>query len=203
MASTEEMREQRRVQILEAALAVFTENGIDHARMEDIAHEAGLSKGTLYLYFESKEALLFAMLEYLFDEYFQTAQEVMPEDEGSVAQRLYGLADAFVSYSQEFSDIWPLSYEIYAWALREKAVRERVREYFDVSQEMVSAMIREGIERGEFRPVDPEETALQIIALNEGLQQLQALHDESVDWRAIMRRMIDFIVEALKPSEIE
>ncbi len=50
-------------EILEAALAEFTENGFEAARMEDIARRAGISKAGVYLYFPSKDALLEALIE--------------------------------------------------------------------------------------------------------------------------------------------
>src|SRR5829696_1870388 len=49
--------EERPRQIVEAALQVFGERGLANARLEDIAKRAGLSKGTIYLYFQSKEEL--------------------------------------------------------------------------------------------------------------------------------------------------
>lgn len=66
-------------EILDAALAVFAERGFDAARMDDIAGEAGVSKGALYLYFESKEALLKGLVE----------REVAP-----VAARVRALAES-------------------------------------------------------------------------------------------------------------
>lgn len=55
--------EARPEEILEAALDEFSERGFDAARMEDVARRAGLSKAGVYLYFESKEALLEALIE--------------------------------------------------------------------------------------------------------------------------------------------
>lgn len=55
--------EARPEEILEAALAEFTQKGFEAARMEDIANRAGLSKAGVYLYFESKDALLKALIE--------------------------------------------------------------------------------------------------------------------------------------------
>jgi AcrR family transcriptional regulator len=62
-ARREEHEEQRRAQILEAALAVFSRDGFHAARVESIAREAGLAKGTIYLYFPTKDALLSAAVE--------------------------------------------------------------------------------------------------------------------------------------------
>ena len=66
-------------EILDAALAVFTEKGFDAARVDDIATRAGLSKGAVYLYFDSKDALLKGLIE----------REVAP-----AAHRLRALAEA-------------------------------------------------------------------------------------------------------------
>ncbi|HLY78578.1 MAG TPA: helix-turn-helix domain-containing protein, partial [Caulobacteraceae bacterium] len=50
-------KEERAPEILEAALASFAEKGFAGTRMDDIAARAGITKGTIYLYFESKEAV--------------------------------------------------------------------------------------------------------------------------------------------------
>ncbi len=52
----------RRQAILKAALAVFAEHGFEAARLDDVAARAGVAKGTLYLYFEHKEALFEALV---------------------------------------------------------------------------------------------------------------------------------------------
>jgi AcrR family transcriptional regulator len=71
--------EARPDEILDAALGVFAERGFDAARMDDIAARAGVSKGAIYLYFDSKEAVLKGLIE----------REVAP-----VAAMLSGIADA-------------------------------------------------------------------------------------------------------------
>src|SRR5438552_1112327 len=53
----------KRRQIMEGARAVFLDQGFDAASMGEIARRAGVSKGTLYVYFDSKEALFEAIFE--------------------------------------------------------------------------------------------------------------------------------------------
>lgn len=62
-AQSQEDKAKRQESILLAALSQFSEKGIQATRMEDIAHEAVVSKGTLYLYFESKDALFAALIQ--------------------------------------------------------------------------------------------------------------------------------------------
>ena len=64
-ARSEEAKDRRRQVILEAALNEFFESGFSASRMDDIATRAGFSKGTLYLYFDSKEELFVTLLQSL------------------------------------------------------------------------------------------------------------------------------------------
>lgn len=62
-----DVSEERRSQILDAAVAVFARLGFHQARMDDIVQEAGLSKGALYWYFKSKDEIVMAILSSLFE----------------------------------------------------------------------------------------------------------------------------------------
>jgi AcrR family transcriptional regulator len=63
MARTTKVVEDRREQIIDAAMRVFAQKGYSQATNKDIAREAGITPGLIYYYFESKEALLYAILE--------------------------------------------------------------------------------------------------------------------------------------------
>jgi AcrR family transcriptional regulator len=63
MARTPKVVEDRREQIIDAAMHVFARKGYSNATNKDIASEAGITPGLIYYYFESKEALLYAILE--------------------------------------------------------------------------------------------------------------------------------------------
>lgn len=64
----EQIRNERKQQIMEAALKVFSENGIKLTKISMIAKEAGVSHGLVYHYFKSKEEVLFESLKSLLDE---------------------------------------------------------------------------------------------------------------------------------------
>jgi len=71
--------EQQRAVILDRSFAVFVRRGYGHLRMRTLAQDIGVSFGTLYHYFPSKEALFYALLE----RYFQRAFTPLPSSEGS------------------------------------------------------------------------------------------------------------------------
>ncbi|MCU0463299.1 MAG: TetR/AcrR family transcriptional regulator, partial [Anaerolineae bacterium] len=58
-------QKERREQILQAARTVFAQRGLAEARMDDIAQVSGLGKGTLYLYYKTKDDLVVGLLEAL------------------------------------------------------------------------------------------------------------------------------------------
>ena len=66
MAARRDVSAERKNQILDAAMVVFARSGFHEARMDDIVQESGLSKGTLYWYFKSKEEIITAISERLF-----------------------------------------------------------------------------------------------------------------------------------------
>ena len=83
----EQQREVRRQQILDAALAVFSQKGYQAANVSDVAAEAGVSQGTIYWYFDSKEDLLTAALLSYFGSFGEQAVASL-EQYPSAAEKL-------------------------------------------------------------------------------------------------------------------
>ncbi len=92
----------KRRQILDGAKRVFMERGFDAASVNDIRRAAGVSKSTLYIYFDSKEELFEAMIEEERDQRFERVTEILASD-GSAADVLhrYGCAIATIICSNE------------------------------------------------------------------------------------------------------
>jgi AcrR family transcriptional regulator len=67
MSPKNNVSEKRRNQILDAAMKTFSEVGFHKARMSDIADTSGLSKGSLYWYFDSKDSIILNLLEKIFE----------------------------------------------------------------------------------------------------------------------------------------
>jgi AcrR family transcriptional regulator len=143
--------EARRQRILQVAKGHFERFGFRRARIEDIAREAGIAKGAVYLEFESKEVLLHAVIEALLEETGRRyAAEVMSLE--SPRERLR--ATLRFAYRELARD-----------ALLERLVREDPElavlrslaesgdnpRKADAQVELIRAWVREGIERGEFR----------------------------------------------------
>lgn len=165
---------ERSAQILDAAIAVFAREGFAKAKMDSIAEEAGLSKGTLYLYFESKEHLISAILEQFFASALQDSQRLLEMD-APAADRLLLLTEHLAAETEQMSTIVSIGYEFYAIAARQESVREFLRDYFRQYTALVEELIQQGVNQGEFRSVDAHETALTLVSLFEGLNLLHVV----------------------------
>jgi AcrR family transcriptional regulator len=91
MSPRPDVSEERRNQILEAAMAVFARQGFEQARMDDIAQQVGLSKGTLYLYFKSKDAIISAILQFFIAQEKKLHGFLESEEPSSVCEQLLRL----------------------------------------------------------------------------------------------------------------
>ena len=99
----EREKQQRREEIIQAAEQVFFSKGFDRSTMDDVAEKAELSKGTLYLYFASKEDLHMAVARksiHLLREHTQKAIE----GEGSALEKLGRMGSSCIEFSRTYPD---------------------------------------------------------------------------------------------------
>jgi AcrR family transcriptional regulator len=200
MAENDDLEQQRKKQILDAAERVFAERGFDKARMDDIVQESGLSKGALYWYYKSKDAIIRALLDRVFISEMQGADELV-EAEGSASERL-GLFTQFVVHEyRRFETLLPLAYEFIALAYRSKAVRETLVGYYEHYANLIARVVKQGIDRGEFKPCDPQATALSLIGMYEGIALLWFLDPKKIDWDRMGDQPLELFLAGLRVEE--
>ena len=147
-------KDERPAELLAAALEVFVEKGFAATKLADVARRAGVTKGTVYLYFDSKEALFKAVVR-------ETIVPVIAQGEA--------LARAFTGSARELverlvREYWRLVGEtalagIPKLMMAEAATfPELTRFYYDEvvtrGHRLMAGVIERGIKNGEFRPVD-------------------------------------------------
>jgi AcrR family transcriptional regulator len=161
MSPRPDVSEERRTQILEAAIAVFARQGFDQARMDDIAREVGLSKGALYLYYKSKDAIISAILQFFFSRAMKKLQGFLEsKEQPSVREQLLRLNQYYIAEMKWMVSLLLLSFEFYAVAAHQKTVRQFLKRYFKDYREVLAALIQRGIDRDEFQPVPAERKRL-------------------------------------------
>lgn len=192
-----DVSEERRPQIIEAAVRVFTRKGFRKATLPDIAAEAGLSVGGVYWYYKGKDEIVSAILERAFDEDFGALAELLSAD-APAGERLL----AFVAGYADSFDQWlwmnPIGAEFYGEAAHDEKVRAVILRYVDRYRQALAALIRQGIQRGEFRPVDPAVAATALLGMEEGLGLLLAVDAQGARWRESFLLGCELIIAGLR-----
>ena len=197
--------DERPQQIIDAALQVFGERGLAGARLEDIARQAGIAKGTIYLYFPNKEALFREVIQ-------QTIVARIAEAEGD-AQRAdpTSPAEQLTRYMRRWwefliSDDYQTVYRLVVGELHRfpDLYDFYVTEVVQRAHALLGGIITRGIERGEFRHVDSD-TAARMIAklpISEALwygSRRRVGRPVPLTSEEVRDQVIDFALHALRP----
>ncbi len=169
------------------------------ARMDDIAEEAGLSKGAVYLYFKKKDDIILAILESFFKNEAENLQLLL-EAEGSVSTRLLALVEHMTQEVQQRPGFLSVGYEFYAIAGREDSVRQFIQEYFQSYRIGLAALIQQGIQRGEFRPIDADAAAVALLALLEGLNLLWVTDPQAVHLAEVAHKSVSLLLNGFRSA---
>lgn len=192
-----DMSEERREQILEAAMQVFAERGLHEARMDDIAEQSGLSKGALYLYYKSKDAIIAALLRQFFKIEMRDLQRLLT-GEGLVSERLLAYTRQVAIEMERMMSVASLAWEFYAIAARQKVVRGYFKAYFAEYRSVLAALVQMGIDRGEFRVVDAEQVAITLTGLYEGLALLAVVDATAAQWSQQAETSLQLLLDGLR-----
>lgn len=154
---------ERPQEILDAALQVFSEQGLARARVEDIATQAGVSKGTVYLYFDSKEDLFRESVRNRIARTVEMLEAAAPP--GNSVARIQRFIDAYWQHLRQ-----PMFGSIYRLILAELPQFPGFTQFYgeEVSGrviELAAHIVQEGVDEGRFRPIDPMVAARMIVGL--------------------------------------
>jgi AcrR family transcriptional regulator len=165
-------KEQRRQEILKAAKEVFFSKGLEAATMDEIARRAQLSKGTLYLYFKSKEELYVSLMDEgidLFMAYLENVRSV----KSSATKQIQELLSAFYSFYADDRQYYEIIFSIQNGGItREKFSDEVYEKIHNIALNLlnyIKDVVKKGILSGEFINVDAWEMALSFWALATGI----------------------------------
>jgi AcrR family transcriptional regulator len=157
--------EEKRLAILKAAFAVVTEHGYSDTKVDEVAHRAGVAKGTVYLYFKDKAAIYIGLVDWLLEQALATTTEVMARPV-SPRRKLEELFSTWASGVMSNPGVMALlSMEnVNQTNTVMKRFKKQVLPHMIEMQDAVAGMVKQGIELGEFRPVDPHAAAIMYLS---------------------------------------
>ncbi len=200
--------EERPGQILAAALEVFGERGLAAARLDDVAKRAGLSKGTIYLYFPNKEELFREMVRRTVVSQIEEREQQYNAASGSATELLTQFMRSYWRFirSAQFAPLFRL---IHAEILNHPDLaRFYAEEVVARTLRLIAAIIGRGVETGEFRAVDPT-MAARMLTGPFVMHGLWCTHRECFTSVAkktddqILEELIDFYLHAIRPCDVE
>jgi AcrR family transcriptional regulator len=177
-------KEEKKQDILKAAIRVFAQNGVVNTKMTDIARAAGVGKGTIYEYFRSKEDIFADAYSHVFMDTENRISEVLessiPPEEKLRMFMSVTIEEFLVKDGGEFAGIM-MSF----WSEGIRNNNERIMEIIDLKKvysefrAMIAGILDEGIKKGSFRKMDTHITASVIIGALDGIL-LQYIMDRNV-----------------------
>lgn len=154
--SREERKAQSRRRILESAREVFFRDGFMPANLDEVAEKAGVAKGTLYRYFDSKADLYVAVLADNGKVFAERMQEVAASG-GSAVETLQKLSrfylDHWLSHQHYFQIFWAIDNQSVIGELPPEVVDE-VSRLWEQSLAVLNEVLEQGVARGELRDCD-------------------------------------------------
>ena len=175
----------KKTHILQAALTRFASQGYHQTTIDDVAQDAGVSKGSIYVYFDSKKELFLSTFSWFFDEFsLFDARNVT----GSTAyEKLVCVLERFAAAitSDAFQKASPMMMDVWLQNCRDPDYKKAAEELYIQFGQPLTEIIQEGIENGELGPVHAPTLASILIAVFDGLMVQVIVDATAVDWGCV------------------
>ncbi len=196
----DQQKEAKRLALIDAALAVFSRVGFAAAKIDDVAEEAGVSKGTVYLYFESKEKLFEGMVKAKMVPMLDDVEMVMAQSTKTATERLRAHMTFFYQKVLD-SD----RRQIMRLIMSEGPNFPHLAEFYHANilsrgQAMINEILQHGVKSGEFRNMDGHGLMQNVVAgaLVAGIWKLVFDQFQPIDMDAYFETHLDLILNGLR-----
>jgi AcrR family transcriptional regulator len=190
--------DQRREQMLRAALEVIADRGYADTRIADVAERSGISPALVIYYFKTKDQLLTEAIRYLDNAWYADGQRRMAALPTAAARIEEIVAMSCLPEADtEPHSSWALWLDFWALAAHNPEVAGLRRRDDERWRDMISSLVHSGQEAGEFREVDPGNFAVLLCSLLDGLAIQIGLDDPVVDPARAFKLCMLFIADQL------
>jgi AcrR family transcriptional regulator len=176
-------RNEKKSDLVHAALSVFAELGYHRATMQQVADRAGVSKGAVYEYFDGKEDLFVSSADTLMRAMFEPALQTLESGPGEVHRRLGDFVAQVLAGVEAWNSLCVSVAQVWAelGAKEESPLRVLMREQYLTSVGRIATVFDAAVKTGEVPPFDTRQAALALIAVLDGaLLQTMILSDAAL-----------------------
>ena len=191
--------EQRRAQIKEAAINLFSQKGYDQATMDDLVQEAGISKSLIYWYWKSKAALLSELIDTCMTTYTELLQDIVNSNQSypeKINRLIWEFTDAFKKSDR-------LNKLVHFCSLHhpknpDENFGEQVNTYYKEVLSLIEAIMNEGVDIGMVKKdVDTKAIALLFLTTVEGFIYMSILEDRPPVERILLTTCVKYLLPGL------
>ena len=189
-------KNERKEQIMDAALKVIISKGYDNSRMDDIVDLSSMSKGAIYWYYKSKKEVYLNLVNYWVIKYSTVINHIVEEDD-SAADQLKDVFDYFILQYEQDPSAFKALVEFWSLAGRDEDFHKKVDRVYTKFLEFLERIINKGVKSGEFKNLDVRVTALSIMVNIEGIIWFTLFDAHGLSAREYINTITNFILSGL------
>jgi TetR/AcrR family fatty acid metabolism transcriptional regulator len=188
------MENDKKVKILESAIVVFSGDGYHQAKVEDIANLAGVGKGTIYQYFQSKKVLFLETLKYIFERMLEQLV-VGIEEYDSSAEKFTKIIDNHTAFIRENMDMVRITVNDSGQFYRD--FHENAFYFLNKALALIEEVVIEGQKKGELKTGDPAAAAQMFLGIFHA-NAINVIFSQTEEKRGIIKEMLDIFLYGVK-----
>jgi len=198
----------RRNEILQSARKVFAEKGYDNATVDDVATNAELSKGTIYLYFQNKADLFMSTLEMGMEQFSLIIQESISENKDDPISGIMDIVQRQLSYCEDNIDIFKLvasdsiQIELHSNMGRNYEFKLKIMDTMGQSIATLADYIQYGIDIGIFRRVNPRDSAFALLSIIRGFAFSWMMNPEDIKLKDKSELILTIFLDGLRGENV-
>ena len=196
-------RENKRNEILIAAIRVFARQGVSRTKMIDIAHEAGIGKGTVYEYYKSKDEIFYESFRYFMQKTDDIIFKRLNEIKDPVA-RLEGYIDGWLESMSDSIDLVAIMMDYWAEGIRAKNEDSifNLKKIYAEYRNAISVLLNEGIAKKKFKTVNTKITASILIGMLDGIALQWIMDRKLFRFNEVSEAVKNSFIKGLLTNEI-
>ena len=193
-------KEERKSQIMEAAMKVFTKKGFANARMDDIVKISGLSKGAIYHHYKGKKDIFLALITHwetqTFPNFYTKNERVR-----SASDTLRDFAKEILKVFKSRSYVFHAEVEFWSLSNQDDEIRKRSQELYEKIINLFELVINKGIRERDFIKVDSRITAIYILSVFQGINWFCIFNDKKLKAENYISDSMEMIIAGLSKIE--
>ena len=166
--------------LMRSAAKVFTKRGLQQASIDEVAEDAGFTKGAFYANFKSKEELFLAMLDERFTERIEDIERVIA-GEGTIAEKAQRAGDDFTQMIVADQEWQRLFFEFSAYAARNEEFRQELVTRYGSMQDRITKALEARFEKIGLDVLPPDHVAMMLCIMGNGFGLEKLLKGDSLE----------------------